>query len=165
MTAKRTEPAGQHGTAGNGAAVSEAGPPDAEVARLAHDLRTACMRVSRRVRFESSDAVAPHQFSVLARLDDSPRTVGELAVIERVSAPSMSKTVAALSDAGLVRRSEDPHDGRLVRLSLTDEGAAVLARVRAERDAWMTARLEDLDAGDRALLRRATDLLNQVVRP
>lgn len=141
------------------------GPPDAEVARLAHDLRIACMRVSRRVRFESSDAVAPHQFSVLARLDEAPRTVGELAGIERVSAPSMSKTVAALAGAGLVSRSEDPHDGRLVRLALTDEGTAVLARVRAEGDAWMTARLEDLDEEDRALLRRATELLNQVVRP
>lgn len=145
--------------------VPEVGPPDAETARLAHDLRIACMRVSRRVRFQSSDAVAPHQFSVLARLEDSPRTVGELAGIERVSAPSMSKTVAGLTEAGLVSRSEDPHDGRLVRLTLTEGGGAVLARVRAERDAWMTARLEDLDAEDRALLRRATDLLNQVVRP
>lgn len=147
----------------NGSAA--AGPPDAEVARLAHDLRMACMRVSRRVRFESSDVLAPHQFSVLARLDESPRTVGELAAIERVSAPSMSKTVAGLAEAGLVSRSEDPRDGRLVRLALTDEGGAVLARVRAERDAWMTARLEDLDVEDRVLLRRATDLLNQVVRP
>ena len=33
--------------------------------RLTSDLRMACMRISRRVRFESTAPVAPHQFSVL----------------------------------------------------------------------------------------------------
>ena len=41
---------------------------------LADELRLACMRISRRVRFESTDAVAPHQFSVLCRLEEAPRT-------------------------------------------------------------------------------------------
>jgi hypothetical protein len=41
------------------------------------------MRISRRVRFESTHVVAPHQFSVLCRLEEAPRTPSELAEIER----------------------------------------------------------------------------------
>ena len=47
--------------------------------RLTSDLRMACMRISRRVRFESTAPVAPHQFSVLVRLEERPRTPKELA--------------------------------------------------------------------------------------
>ena len=50
--------------------------------RLTSDLRMACMRISRRVRFESTSPVAPHQFSVLARLEEAPRTPKELAAFE-----------------------------------------------------------------------------------
>ena len=78
------------------------------LAHLANDLRLACMRISRRVRFESTDTIAPHQFSVLARLDGTPRTPRELADIEKVSAPSMTRTVAGLVELGLVARQRRP---------------------------------------------------------
>ena len=96
----------------------------AERDRLTSDLRMACMRISRRVRFESTAPVAPHQFSVLARLEEQPRTPKELAAIEKVSAPSMTRTVAGLVEGGLVARADDPADGRQVILSLTAEGRA-----------------------------------------
>jgi hypothetical protein len=54
-------PAGRRGTS---AALS----PSA-VSAIAGELRLACMRISRRVRFESTHEVPPHQFSVLARLE------------------------------------------------------------------------------------------------
>src|SRR6478672_3271849 len=97
----------------------DAGLGPAAVSRLASELRLACMRISRRVRFESSDAVAPHQFGVLAQLEQSPRTPRELADRERVSAPSMTRTVNGLVDRGLVARTADPTDGRQVIVSLT----------------------------------------------
>src|SRR6476469_9682225 len=97
---------------------AEAGLSPSAIYALAGELRLACMRISRRVRFESTDVVAPHQFSVLARLEETPRTPRELADIERVSAPSMSRTVAALVERGLVLRADDPTDGRQVILSL-----------------------------------------------
>lgn len=134
-----------------------------DIARLAHDLRLACMRVSRQVRFEATTTIAPHQFSVLARLEAGPHTSGELAGIERVSPPSMSRTVGTLADLGLVERSPDPDDGRVVRLALTEEGRGVLARNRADRDAWMAARLAGLDSDERRVLRAATDLLQGVI--
>jgi DNA-binding MarR family transcriptional regulator len=136
---------------------------DLGVAELAHDLRLACMRVSRRVRFESSEETAPHQFSVLARLDTEDASVGDLAHVERVRAPSMSRTVAGLEERGLVRRDGDPADGRVARISLTPAGRDALARERARRDAWMAQRLQGLAAADREALRVATTLLDRVV--
>ena len=50
---------------------------------LANDLRIACQRVSRRVRFESTDELAPHLVSALSHLLKGSRTPGELAELER----------------------------------------------------------------------------------
>lgn len=130
--------------------------------RLTSDLRMACMRISRRVRFESHASVAPHQFSVLARLEDGPRTPKELADIERVSAPSMTRTVNGLVGLGMVSRADDPTDGRQVILSLTAEGKRTIRETRRQRDQWLATRLERLDDAERALLVEAAALLERV---
>ncbi len=130
--------------------------------RLTSDLRMACMRLSRRVRFESSAPVAPHQFSVLVRLEEHVRTPKELAAIEKVSAPSMTRTVAGLVEGGLVARADDPTDGRQVILSLTPEGRATIRDIRRRRDQWLAVRLERLTDDERALLAEATALLERL---
>lgn len=130
--------------------------------RLTSDLRMACMRISRRVRFESTAPVAPHQFSVLARLEEAPRTPKELAAFEKVSAPSMTRTVAGLVEGGLVARADDPTDGRQVILSLTAEGRRTIRDIRRRRDQWFAARLEKLTDDERAVLAQATALLERV---
>ncbi|MGO0576588.1 MarR family winged helix-turn-helix transcriptional regulator [Ornithinimicrobium panacihumi] len=137
--------------------------PDPAVADLAHELRIACMRVARRVRFDADNAVAPHLFSILARLSVEPSTVGELAATEQVSAPTMSRAVGQLCESGYVRRTADEHDGRVVHLSLTDEGEELVRVERANRDAWMTARLAALTAQQRAVLAEATDLIEDLL--
>jgi DNA-binding MarR family transcriptional regulator len=132
------------------------------VTALAGELRLACMRISRRVRFESTHEVPPHQFSVLVRLEETPRTPGELAEIERVSAPSMTRTVGALVERGLVARTADPSDGRQVILSLTVEGRRVLKEIRHRRDQWMTVRVKSLSPEEQDVLRRAATILSRV---
>jgi DNA-binding MarR family transcriptional regulator len=134
----------------------------AELVSLSNDIRLACMRISRRVRFESDREMAPHQFSVLCRLEDTPRTNSELAEIERVSAPSMKRTTAALVEGGYVARADDPTDGRQVILSLTPEGLKALRRIRRHRDEWMLARFEHLTDDERQLLQQAADVLAKV---
>ncbi len=133
-----------------------------QIAHLSADLRLACMRISRRVRFESSHDVAPHQFSVLCRLEGAPRTPGELAEIERVAKPSMTRTVAALVEQGLVSRQDDPTDGRQVILSLTDEGRRSVRSIRRRRDAWMASRVKHLSLEEQDVLARATQILTRV---
>ncbi|WP_308279657.1 MarR family winged helix-turn-helix transcriptional regulator [Phycicoccus mangrovi] len=130
--------------------------------RLTSDLRMVCMRISRRVRFESSTDLAPHQFSALVRLEDGPRTPKEVAEIEQVSAPSMSRTVNGLVERGLVARADDPTDGRQVILSLTKEGRRAIRETRRRRDQWLATRLERLTDDERALLADATALLERL---
>jgi DNA-binding MarR family transcriptional regulator len=134
----------------------------AAVSRLAGELRLACMRISRRVRFESTHVVAPHQFSVLCRLEDTPRTPGELAEIEKVSAPSMTRTASALVERGLVERTDDPDDKRQVILSLTPEARALLKDIRRKRDAWMSVRVGHLTPEEQDILLQASAILTRV---
>jgi DNA-binding MarR family transcriptional regulator len=120
------------------------------------------MRISRRVRFESTHVVAPHQFSVLCRLEEAPRTPSELAEIEKVSAPSMTRTVGALVERGLVERTADPADRRQVFLSLTREATTLLKDIRRKRDAWMSVRVGRLTPEEQEILRQASAILTRV---
>lgn len=138
-------------------------PADASTTELANEVRVACQRVSRRVRFDSGGALAPHLVSALATLKHGPRTPSELAETERVSGPSMTKTVGCLVELGLVASSENPADGRSKLLTLTEAGRAELAEVRRVRDDWMERKLNGLSAEERKLLKRATELLNRVL--
>ena len=133
-----------------------------QLTRMATDLRLACMRISRRIRYESSHDVAPHQFSVLCRLEEAPRTPGELAEIERVAKPSMTRTVGALVDRGLVLRQDDPLDGRSVILSLSEDGRRSVKAIRRRRDAWMASRVARLTPEEQDVLARATEILAKV---
>ncbi|MFC7491226.1 MULTISPECIES: MarR family winged helix-turn-helix transcriptional regulator [unclassified Knoellia] len=147
--------------------MSEQPPPyaalrPAAVSSLAGELRLACMRISRRVRYESTDIIAPHQFSAMCRLEDAPGTPGELAEIERVSAPSMTRTINRLVELGYVERAPGPKDKRQIILTLTPEARRVLKEIRRKRDAWMSVRVSHLDPEEQAVLQRATAILTRV---
>src|SRR4051794_28529633 len=99
------------------------------VAGLADGLRPAVMQLARRLRQVRADGLdlTPSQLSamgILARGDDQP--IGVLAAAERVAAPSMTRTVNALEDRGLVVRTPDPTDRRQSRVSLTTSGRELL---------------------------------------
>ena len=141
---------------------ADAGLSPSAISSLAGELRLACMRISRRVRFESTHVVAPHQFSVLCRLEEAPRTPSELAEIEKVSGPSMTRTVAALVERGLVERTDDPADRRQVILSLTSDATTLLKDIRRKRDAWMSVRVSHLTPEEQVVLRQASVILTRV---
>ncbi|HHU09638.1 MAG TPA: MarR family transcriptional regulator [Intrasporangiaceae bacterium] len=129
---------------------------------LTTDLRVACQRIARRARFESTAELAPHQVAVLGRISCGPATAGDLAEWEKVSAPTMSRTIAGLVDAGWLTRAEDPDDGRRFILTITDAGRRVLAETRKARDAWMAERLDTLTAAEIERLEAALPLLERI---
>ena len=98
----------------------------------------------------------------MARLEDTALTPREIAEIERVSPPSMTRTVAALVERGLVARTDDPLDGRQVFISLTAQGLLLLNETRRRRDAWMATRLKGISAEEREVLVKATAILTRV---
>src|SRR3954464_9067334 len=108
------------------AAPKPRGAPRTGAAALATELRIAVMRTSRRLRAEKSDTdLSDGQLSVLALLErEGPRTPREIAAYERVQPPSMTRTLTALLDLGLVTRTEHPVDRRQVLVAVTETGAA-----------------------------------------
>jgi DNA-binding MarR family transcriptional regulator len=133
---------------------------------LAAELRMAIMRTSRRLRQErSTDDVTPGQYSVLAVLDrNGPCTPRELAAFEKVQPPSMTRTIAALGDLGLVGRTEHPTDGRQVLVALTEQGRVVVRETRRRRDAWLARRLAELTPAERDTLADAAAILQRVAQ-
>lgn len=130
--------------------------------QLAIEVRQVCMRISRRNRFESTEDLAPHQFSVLVQLEKGLDRPGALARAECVSAPSMTRTVNALVERGLVERSGDPDDGRASILTLTADGRQAIKDVRRSRDAWMISRIDDLTEDECQTLDEAREILARV---
>lgn len=132
---------------------------------LASELAVAVMRLARRLRAESpNDELTPTQLATMATLDRlGAQRVGDLAQRERVKAPSMTRTVARLHEAGYVERATDPADARLVIVGLTDRGRKVLAVHRSARRAWLNSRVQELDEHDRRVLSEACQVMSRMV--
>jgi DNA-binding MarR family transcriptional regulator len=133
-------------------------------ADLASSLRISVMRLARRLRLEkSTDALSMNQLAALGTLNRCGElTVGELAGIEKVKPPSMTRTVNSLAEARLVTRSPHPIDRRQVVVALTPAARQVLEEDRRRRDAWLAKRLAELSPEQRALLRDVAPLLEEV---
>src|SRR5580692_3256708 len=104
--------------------------------------------------------------ATLATLERSgPSRLTSLAAREGVTQPAMTQLIARLQESGLVSRTADPADGRVVQVRLTDEGRATLARrraVRAERLAEVLARLSPAEQAALAAALPAIDALANV---
>ncbi|WCO65839.1 MarR family transcriptional regulator [Iamia majanohamensis] len=125
----------------------------ADRAEATSRLRLAVGRLSRRMRQESSLGHSLTQIGILATLDRAgATTLGDLAAIERVSPPTITKAVGTLVGEGLVEKVADPDDRRVVRATLTEAGRRDLDAMRSKRDAWLATRLAALDDDDLARL-------------
>jgi DNA-binding MarR family transcriptional regulator len=131
---------------------------------LVGSLRVGVMRLARRLRQERSGSdLTLTQLSALGSLSRyGDLTLGELAAIEKVKPPSMTRTINALQDAGLVTRTAHESDGRQVVVGLTDVARAVLDEDRRRRDAWLATHLADLEPRERDLLRTVAPLLDRL---
>ncbi len=134
-------------------------------AGLASVLAVSVTRLSRRLRQERDSDLTATQLSALGTLRrHGPLPTGALAAYEKVQPPSMTRTVNALVETGMVRREAHDTDGRQVVLRLSEQGAAVLDTERRRRDAWLAQRMRALDPEQRELLRRAARLLDELAQ-
>lgn len=134
-------------------------------AGLASELRLSVMRLRRRLANERhpDNELSLNQMAVLGALyRNGDLTVGELATLERVQPPSMTRTVNCLEEGGYVARRPHETDGRQVLVVLSESGRATVLADRARRDAWLARRLRDLSPEDRAVLRRAAPILERL---
>lgn len=132
---------------------------------LADVLRPTLLQVNRELRRETrSLGVSPEQVALLVSIKYEPGIgIRELASRERVSAPAMTKHVDRLERDGLVTRTPSADDRRRVGISLTDEGARLLRRVRSRRTAWLAQRLQGLTAAELEAIEAAVEPLRKLL--
>jgi DNA-binding MarR family transcriptional regulator len=135
-------------------------------AGLASELRLSVMRLRRRLANERhpDNELSLNQMAVLGCLfrNGGAMTVGELAGSERVQPPSMTRTVNCLERSGDVVRRPHETDGRQVVVQLSDAGRARVLADRDRRDAWLNQRLRELTPEQRATLRKAAPILQDL---
>jgi DNA-binding MarR family transcriptional regulator len=75
----------------------------------------------------------------------------------------MTRIISGLEEAGFVARKVDEEDRRIARVETTVAGRKFLERTRGRKDAYLAARIRTLDPEDRAVLARATTLLERLL--
>lgn len=139
--------------------------PDTSLTDTASRLRDAVVRTSRALRQEAAaeTGLTPTATAALATISRSgPLTPSELAALERVKRPTMTRTLGCLEREGLIERTPDPADGRSFLVALNDAGRERLARLRRRKSAYLARRLRRLDPGEIEVLARAAELLERM---
>jgi DNA-binding MarR family transcriptional regulator len=129
-----------------------------------YQLRILLQRVARRIRNNRSDeSLSYSQMGVLLHLDvlgDS--TPSSLASVERVTPPSMNRTVNGLEQLGLVKRTPSTSDARMVTVSITDRGRTLAQETRRLRTEWFHECLARLEPEARQILAAAVPILARI---
>src|SRR5437773_11730989 len=142
-------------------------PPRTSVPRLtavADVLYSAAVRMLRRVREEDErTGVGPARLSALSVLVfGGPMRLTDLARVEQVKPPTMTKVIAGLESAGLVRRRADSADARAVRLQATPRGTKLLQDGRRRRVDRLAGALQSLSPDELETLARAASILERI---
>lgn len=90
-------------------------------------------RFNRRIR-SATGGLSQGLLSALATIARcGPIRLADLATIETVSAPSVTRMVAELERRGLVTRTADPLDGRAWLIGMTNDGLDAITEARNAR--------------------------------
>jgi DNA-binding MarR family transcriptional regulator len=145
--------------------VTQLRAPSREVARLAGDLRTEVGRLAYHLRTPATrSGITPTRLAALSALTRYPDGVrqGDLAELMNISAPSMTRLVEILEEAGWVERRRDPQDQRCLLLVLTPLGHKTIETLRDEAATQLSTELADLTEDERAALAAAVPVLRKL---
>lgn len=131
---------------------------------VAERLHGAAIRLIRRLRKsdEASGLAAPKLSALSVLVFGGPHTVKELAAAEQVRAPTMSRLLAELEGAGLVQKSKDPEDRRIVRVQATARGRNLLEAGKSRRLEVLAAQIRSLDVHERRSISAAVKLIERL---
>jgi DNA-binding MarR family transcriptional regulator len=127
-------------------------------------LRRAATALAARARVERRGELTLTQVAVLGRIAvEGPITPREVAAQLRMVPQSLTRPLAALESAALVRRTPDPEDGRGALLHVTARGRAALRAEMAPRDRWLAGAIAAAcTADERRTLTAAADIMLRV---
>jgi len=131
---------------------------------LSEQIHSQAIHLLRRLRREdaSSGLSAPRLSALSVVVFGGPVTLGDLAA-EQVQPPTMTRIVNALEEQGLVKKIKNANDGRSTQLIATKAGKKLLIEGRERRVRALSKQIAELSEKDRAILQRATHILEQVV--
>jgi len=138
--------------------------PDEELAARVH---SAALHLLRRLAQDdrATGVSAPRLSALSVLVFGGPRTIGELAGIEGVTPPTMTRLVAAMVADGLIDRREDPADRRVVRVQASATGRSLLLAGRDRRVATLAAMVKPLTAKERRRLDAAAATIERMLAP
>jgi DNA-binding MarR family transcriptional regulator len=140
--------------------------PAKDLTDSAVHLRMAIVRTARRLRQEAAaeaSGLTPTSTSALAAIDvHGPLTPSELATIERVKRPTITRTLGCLEREGLIERTPDPADGRSSLIAINADGRERLRRLRGRKNAYLARRMRGLSAEEVETLERAAEILDRM---
>jgi DNA-binding MarR family transcriptional regulator len=141
--------------------------PPTSLTDSAARLRLAIVRTSRRLRQEAATeatGLTPTSTAALATIErHGPLTPSELAEIERVKRPTVTRTLGCLDREELIDRTPDPADGRSALVSINAGGRERLRRLRGRKNAYLARRMRALAAGEIETLQRAAEILERML--
>jgi len=133
-------------------------------ADLADRLHSSAIHLLRRLRrTDPLTGVSAAQLSALSVLMGGPRTLGELAAAEQVQPPTMSRLVREMEQAGLVTRTRDADDARVVWVQWTAEGQSVLLKGRELRVQRLQEQIRSLPVAERTTLNEALGIVERLL--
>lgn len=143
------------------------GLPDDRATRAANQLHSLAIHLLRQVaQVDREMGLTPERASVLSVLAFAgPRTIGQLAEIERVTPPAITRIVTGLEEAGLASRGRNDRDRRVVTVRVTPAGRRMIERGRARRVEVLAGRLRGAAADELRTLEAATRVLERLVEP
>jgi DNA-binding MarR family transcriptional regulator len=133
---------------------------------VADALHSAAIHLLRGVRKEDvRSGLGPARLSALSVLVFAgPMRLSDLARIEQVRPPTMTKVVAGLEARGLVKRRVDAEDARAVRMEATARGTKLLQEGRRRRVVRLAEGLQALSPDELGLIGRAAAIIERVAK-
>jgi len=146
---------------------SRQGPAGTPETLLADRLHSAAIHLLRKLRLEDegSGLTAPRLSALSVIVFGGPIAMSDLAAAEQVRLPTISRLVTDLEREGLVKRSPDAKDRRVLRVAATRKGRRLLKEGRERRVSRLAAELAKLPARESRLLSEAAEILARLAHP
>ncbi len=137
-----------------------------EILRVADRLHSASIHLLRRLRVRDRESgIGPAQLSALSVLVfGGPKSLAELADIEQVKPPTMSRIVDGLESARLVTCESAPDDARRMRIVPTAKGKKLMLEGRRRRVEMLAELIEDLSTPDIHRLGEIAEVMEGISR-
>jgi DNA-binding MarR family transcriptional regulator len=133
--------------------------------QLAEHLRVALGRLNRSLRLThvNNDLSSSQREVLMAVARAGTIRLSELAQGEGLNPTMLSRIVGKLEATGMIARTSDPQDARVIHLAATPDGLALRETIRGERTDALLYALRSLSKDEKQALVTATPALEKIV--